>query len=185
MTPALFVFSGLPAAGKSTLAQMLARDYHAAYLRIDTIEAAMEIRTGYEGRRSPGFERIVEVLKKLSLAGKVHTGYEGYLLAHAVAADNLALGLSVVADSCNPWELTRRDWETVAHKNGAAAVNIEVICSSLDEHKQRAEQRGGPTWDEICARDYHPWTTPRIVIDTAGKSPEESFVELKEMLPAL
>jgi DNA polymerase III delta prime subunit len=36
--PALYIFSGLPGTGKSTLAQRLAGKLRCAYLRIDTIE---------------------------------------------------------------------------------------------------------------------------------------------------
>lgn len=32
---------------------------------------------------------------------------EGYRLSYRIAADNLKLGISVVADSCNPIDLTR------------------------------------------------------------------------------
>ena len=34
----LFIFSGLPAAGTSTLARFLVKEFGAVYLRIDTIE---------------------------------------------------------------------------------------------------------------------------------------------------
>jgi len=36
--PILFILSGLPASGKSTFAKLIAKEYHAIYLRIDTIE---------------------------------------------------------------------------------------------------------------------------------------------------
>jgi predicted kinase len=91
----------------------------------------------------------------------------------------------VVADSCNPWELTRREWEAVAAQNGAEALNIEVLCSDTQEHHGRVETRKPevaglklPTWEEIHSREYHPWNTPRITIDTAGRSIAESFAEL-------
>lgn len=38
----LYIFSGLPGTGKSTLAQYLAKTLGAVYLRIDTIEQAMK-----------------------------------------------------------------------------------------------------------------------------------------------
>ena len=40
--PTLFIFSGLPATGKSTLAQGLSKHIHGVYLRIDTIEQGKE-----------------------------------------------------------------------------------------------------------------------------------------------
>ena len=88
--PILYIFSGLPGSGKTTLSQRVAQSVHAVYLRIDTIEQA---------------------LRELC---SVEVQGEGYRLVYRIAADNLRVGMSVVADSCNPIELTRREWERVA-----------------------------------------------------------------------
>lgn len=82
----LIVFSGLPASGKSTIARPLALKIGAVWLRIDSIEQALR-----ESDVVPG---------SLDDAG--------YRSAYAVAEDNLRLGRDVVADSVNPWMLTRR-----------------------------------------------------------------------------
>jgi len=163
MKTVLFILSGLPASGKSSLAKLMAKEYNALYLRIDTIE---------QGLRD---------LCNFNVQG------EGYRLAYRVASDNLELGLSVVADSCNPINLTRREWEEVAIKNNCQNINIEVICSDKAEHKKRCETRNSniaglqlPTWDEIQNRNYDVWENDRIIIDTADRSAEESFTELKE-----
>lgn len=110
---------------------------------------------------------------------------EGYRLAYRIAADNLRLGTSVVADSCNPIELTRREWEQVALEAKARFVNIEVVCSDANEHRRRAETRitevSGltlPTWAEIENRDYHDWTVDRLIVDTAGKPAQACAAEL-------
>lgn len=161
--PVLFIFSGLPACGKSALAKLLAKEYNAVYLRIDTVEQ--------------GLRDICE----LNVQG------EGYRLSYRIAADNLQLGHNVVADSCNPIELTRTEWHEVAIANGSRFVNIEVVCSDKNEHKRRVETRQSEvkglnlsTWEEVSNREYQPWDSERILIDTAGKSAEESFQELKE-----
>jgi predicted kinase len=108
-----------------------------------------------------------------------------------VAADNLRLGVSVVADSCNPLALTRREWEEVAAGAGVPAVNIEVICSDEAEHRRRVETRECgvpglklPDWKAVQEREYHAWDKDRIVVDTAGKTEAACLEELLAALAA-
>ena len=157
----LFIFSGLPGSGKSTLAMALALQTGAVYIRVDTIEQALRDLCGVE----------VEA--------------EGYQLAYRIAMDNLRVGLSVVADSCNPIELTRREWERVALDAGASHMNIEVVCSDIGQHRRRVESRLSDvpglkllSWSDVTSREYQQWTAHRLVIDTAGQSSEESQAEL-------
>jgi predicted kinase len=165
-TPTLYIFSGLPGSGKSTLAQLLAVRVGAAYVRIDTIEQALRD------------------VCSIDVQG------EGYRLAYRVTADNLRLGISVVADSCNPIELTRREWEGVARDTGALYVNIEVVCSDPREHQKRVETRLStvpgltlPTWRDVTERQYDDWTVDRVVVDTFGRSEQETLDELLAKIP--
>jgi len=96
--------------------------------------------------------------------------------------DNLLLGVSVVADSCNHISLTRNEWEQVAIDAKANYLNIEIICSDNSEHRKRVDTRTStvsnlilPTWSEVESREYLPWTESRIVIDTAFKKEDDSF----------
>jgi len=158
----LYIFSGLPAAGKSTLAKNLCNKIQATYLRIDTLEQ--------------GLKDICNIKKNEG---------EGYRISYLLAKDNLILGNDVVADSVNPIELCRKEWDNVANSIGAQFVNIEVICSDKTEHKIRAETRDvgvknltPPTWDQIINREYHPWKVQVVQIDTAGKSIDQCSAEL-------
>jgi predicted kinase len=164
----LYIFSGLPGSGKTTLAQLVAQRLRSAYLRIDTIE---------QGLRD---------LCSVDVQG------EGYRLAYRIAADNLRLGVSVIADSCNPLELTRREWEQVAREAGTRHLNIEVICSDILEHRRRVDTREPdiagmklPRWDEMESRAFDPWTVDRIVVDTSGKRVEDCIDELLAELSRL
>ena len=161
----LYIFSGLPGTGKTELAKYLARKLGAAYLRIDTVEQALR-RIGV-----------------LPVDGK------GYALSRGLAADNLRIGLPVIVDSVNPWELTRRQWREVATEMGQNYLDIEVVCSSKAEHRKRVEERISdipglklPTWEQVQNRDYHPWTNPRLLVDTAGSTTEESQRELVRLI---
>ena len=166
--PILYIFSGLPGSGKSTLAQLVARQLKAVYLRIDTIEQ--------------GFRELCS----FAVQG------EGYRLDYRIASDNLRLGLSLVADSCNPTAQTRHEWEQVGRDAQADYVNIEIICSDAGEHRLRAEARAAdvlglklPTWSEIENREFHAWTVNRVVVDTAGRSSAECASELLSKLSRL
>ena len=115
---ALVVLSGLPGVGKTTIARELAVALTAVHVRIDSIEQAL---------RNGGL-----------------TVYdEGYRVAYAVAEDNLRLGRIVIADCVNPWPLTRREWQAVASRAAARDVNVELVCSDIEEHKRRVESRIG------------------------------------------
>ena len=158
MKPVLYIFSGLPASGKTELAKALAEKTKSAYLRIATIEQA------------------VRDLCAFDVQG------EGYRLSYRIAEDNLRLGISVIADSCNPWLLTRGEWHQTAENCDADYVDIEVICSDKNEHRRRVESRSSdvpglilPDWDKVINRKYDAWEAPRILIDTAGKTVYESI----------
>jgi len=156
--PRLFIFAGLPGTGKTVLSRRLARRINAVHLRIDTIEQALRDLFG------------------------VQVEGEGYRLAYRIARDNLRLGMDVIADSCNPLELTRREWEQVAENNGATFVNIEVVCTDAGEHRRRIKTRTSdapglilPTWHDVENREYHKWSRDRIIIDTAEHSGAACF----------
>jgi hypothetical protein len=60
---------------------------------------------------------------------------------------------------------------------GAPLSVVEVVCSDLAEHRRRVENRDSdldelviPTWADVEARDYEPWTEPRLVVDTSATS---------------
>ena len=114
---------------------------------------------------------------------------EGYRLSYRIAADNLRLGNCVLADSCNPIILTRREWQDVANSNNSSYTNIEVICSDTEEHKKRIKEKECdipsmvlPSWKDVKERVYDSWGENRILIDTASKHGNESFKELLSRL---
>lgn len=142
---------------------MLAAELRAAYVRIDTIETAIG--------RSEGRHRT-------------DNGWElppGYEVGYDVAADQLRIGLDVVAESVNPFGVTRDAWRDAGIRTDARIVEVEVVCSDVDEHRRRAEERLAdvaglvkPTWEEIVNREYHSWERERIVVDTAALNVDEA-----------
>lgn len=157
--PLLVVLGGVPGTGKTTVARELARLLGAVHIRIDSIEQAL--------RASAGAADTV--------------GDAGYRVSHLVAADNLRLGATVIADSVNPVAESREGWRMLATSIPARILEVELVCSDSAEHRRRIETRVSdviglrlPTWQEVLAREYEPWITDHLQIDTSATSPEDS-----------
>jgi predicted kinase len=157
----LIILSGLPGTGKTTIARQLAGEIGAVHVRIDSIEQAL--REG--GLRVEG---------------------EGYRAGYAVAEDNLRLGRIVIADSVNPWPLTRDAWRAVAARAGVPSVDVEVVCSDAAVHRRRVEGRVAdipghvlPDWDAVVRRDYRPWDGERLEVDTAHAAVDEAVRRIR------
>jgi predicted kinase len=135
----LIVFGGLPGTGKTTVSRELTIRLEATYIRIDAIEQTLH-------------------------AAGLTVGTMGYAVANGLAAENLKLGRVVIADCINPALASRVGWRQTAFGSSARIVEIELVCSDLTLHRQRAEGRSSdisgqrpPTWDEIVNRPYEPW----------------------------
>jgi predicted kinase len=158
----LIIFSGLPAVGKSTLAATMVQALPAVHLRIDIIEQSM---------RDAG---VPDPLDE-----------KGYLVAYDQAVHLLQQGHTVIADSVNPIQITRDAWHNVAKRAGVDWIDVEIVCSQSTEHRLRVDNRVVdipnlqlPSWEDIEGRDYQPWSTDRLVIDTAGRSINECAEQL-------
>ncbi len=150
--------------GKTAVARELARQLGAVYIRIDSIEQAI-LDSGMAG---PALNDA------------------GYRVGYAVAADNLRVGRTVIADSVNPIAISRDAWVEVARRAQVGAVEIEVVCSDTNEHRRRLETRitdfpgSRPlTWHEVVSREYHAWNREHVVIDTSVLSVEQSVQILR------
>jgi predicted kinase len=165
------VLAGLPGSGKSTIAQRLASEIKATYLRVDSIEQAIRSSS------------ILPLNKDM--------GPAGYMAVCRVAADNLRLGNSVIADSVNPLGSTRAAYREIAERLGVRFVEVEIICSDLAVHRHRIETRRStveglvlPTWKEVETRQYEAWDHPHLHIDTAHLSVEQSVMEIITVISA-
>lgn len=165
----LIIFSGLPGTGKTTISKEVAKRLKAIYLRVDTIEQTLKNFDGYP-------DSLV-------------IGSEGYLISYAIAKENLALGLDVIADSMNPIAITRCDWRQVAEEANTIFVEIELICSNKKEHQDRVEKRIAdidghklPTWNDVQNKDYEPWESIPLLVDTSRHTVDESVQKIIEYI---
>ncbi|HXB67573.1 MAG TPA: AAA family ATPase [Candidatus Acidoferrales bacterium] len=169
----LIIFGGLPGVGKTSVARELARHIGAVYLRIDSMEQAIRV--------SGPVSQPLNYSQPLNDAG--------YRVAYAVAEDNLRIGRIVIADSVNPLKLTRDAWLEVAGRAQVGAVEIEVQCSDVNEHRRRVETRISdipglrlPTWEDVVSREYQPWDRQHMVLETLGRSVEQNVDTVREAL---
>jgi len=157
--PLLVVIGGLPATGKSTVANLLVERLSAPYLRVDRIEQAI---VAWSALDHP-------------------VGVVGYGVAYALALDQLSLGLDVIVECVNPLAVTRDAWLSTAEDTGAVMVEVELVCTDPLEHRRRVETRVSdvegllkPTWEQVAAREYEPWHRPHLLIDTTCASAAEA-----------
>jgi predicted kinase len=167
MSTLLIVIGGLPGTGKTVVARGLARALDAVHLRIDTIEQAL--RSFKTDPDAPGAA--------------------GYVVGYDIAADNLALGRTVVADAVHPVASIRSAWRDVARRAAVAVVEVEVICSEASEHRRRVQCRSAdipglklPTWSDVQTRAYERWHGADLVIDTARQPVEQGVTALLRFL---
>lgn len=159
-TTSLIVLGGLPGCGKTTVARLLAQQLDATHLRIDTIEQSL---------RATGIAKV---------------GVAGYAIAQRIAADNLSLGRSVIADCVNPVRESRAAWHAVATGAGMAIIEIELACSDPVQHRARVETRSAdipghvlPNWEDVQTLAYEPWPGA-LRIDTAGRNAEQTVAAI-------
>jgi predicted kinase len=154
VAPVLVVVGGLPATGKSTIAGALAKRTSTPYLRVDRIEQTI---VAWSALSHP-------------------LGPVGYAVAHALAREQLELGLDLIVECVNPTAQTRDAWVGTAEAAGAVLVEV-AVCSDEDEHRRCAETRSSdvdglvkPAWTAIVDREYGPWLRRPLVVDSATTS---------------
>lgn len=148
------VVSGLPGAGKSSVADALGRRLGAAVLSVDPVEAAMW---------------------RCGIPLSFETGVAAYEVVAAVAEHQLRLGLEVIVDAVSSAEVARDAWRQAVGRTGAVMRVVEVICSDETLHRERLAGRvrgidGFPelSWAEVEHRrdEWEPWDDERAVVDS-------------------
>jgi predicted kinase len=164
----LIALSGLPGAGKTTIARLLADRLPAVHVRIDTIEQAL-LRAGW-----------VEPL-----------GAEAYVVGHGVASDNLQRGHCVIADCVNATQPSRDGWADVARSCQVPCLHVALVCGDAVEHRRRVAERTAdiaghvlPTWARVTALRWDPLAPGTLQIDTSACSADDAAATIARQLRA-
>lgn len=157
--PVLVAMAGLPGAGKSTIAEVIAARLRATIVSVDPIESAI-LDAGIDADQP--------------------TGLAAYLVAETLAEQVLMSGHSVIVDAVNAVEPARLQWRDLALRSDVPLRVVEVECSDPELHRSRLEKRvrniphfEEPSWRAVeqSLEDYRPWKgecaeLPRITLDT-------------------
>lgn len=161
--------AGLPGSGKSAVAAGVARALGCALLSVDPIEAAMW-RAGI-GRDQP-------------------TGLAAYVVAEALAAEQLLIGNDVIVDAVNDVEAARGAWRLLAVRLEMPLAYVEVYCSDEQEHQRRlaGRQRGidgfpEPTWESVIGRrnGFAGWGDDRVRVDSMRPQAQNVDIVLEHL----
>jgi predicted kinase len=156
----LIVFSGLPATGKSSIAEAVARELGIPIFAKDWLAATLK-------RLGIGYGE----------SGSSQLGQAGYELLTTLAQRQLSLGQSAILDSVLSWESTRRRWRTIAADYGAQWSVIECVCSDEKLHRTLLAGRryNIPGWQELAWVEvervrayYKPWDEEHLTLDAVN-----------------
>ncbi|MEK7324551.1 MAG: AAA family ATPase [Chloroflexota bacterium] len=149
----LVVFSGLPGAGKSALAEAAGRALGIPVFAKDWLEATV-LSCGLTGGKE-----------------NVSVGYE---LLTMLAERQLRLSQPAILDSVATFERIREQWRSLAARYNASFRAIECVCSDEALHRARLDgrQRGIPGWRELewsaverTRETYESWANERLIVD--------------------
>ncbi len=165
----LIVMAGPPGSGKSALAGPLARALGCALLAVDPIEAA---------------------LWRAGIACDQPTGLAAYIVAEALAREQLRIGNDVIVDAANDASPARQQWRSLAAQCGSPLVFVVVSCSDERVHRQRFESRRRdvegfiePAWEAVAERQagFVGWSDEGVHIDSLRQLKENTRIVLDQI----
>ena len=170
-SPRLVLIAGIPGAGKSTLAESLARHLRTPIFSMDWMLGSLVLA------RAITDENAVEVVD---------------FQLTAVAARHLQLGIDVIVDVAGHTRVDRARWRELTERLGGVFVGVECVCSDAGLHRSRVEgrSRGIPGWHatvpwqhvERMRGLWEPWEDDHLVLDSAVETPDSSLKRVLDVL---
>lgn len=153
--PVLVTMTGLPATGKSAIAEAVAAFLRCPTYSVDPLEA---------------------VLLRGGITREERSDYIAYDLAAYCAEGQLRRGQSAVVDAVNALASLQGWWADMAKRHDAAFRLIHTVCSDPGLHRSRLEGRKRnlegfcyePTWEQVQSRRYETPTLVHLALDAVG-----------------
>lgn len=148
----LIVMAGLPAAGKSTIAEVVGNRRGIPVVSVEPIESAI-LAAGIDADQP--------------------TGLAAYLVAETFAEAVLTGGGSIIVDAVNAVNPAREQWLKLAGRHEAEVRFIEVVCSDDEVHRSRLTARAerlaesglpGAFAVEQSLEEWEEWSGPSAAI---------------------
>ncbi len=164
--PILILVAGLPASGKTTFANALAKKLGALWLNSDVLREKLNLRGKYDAVSKQKVYSAMLTLAEEALLG----------------------GNSLVADSTFYKEDLRKPWKELAEKTRTDYIFIEIVVSDEDARKRllipRADSEA--TWDVYTAlkESWEPIEEPHLKLNASKLSLEQMVEEAMQVLGA-
>ena len=173
-SPVVVLVAGLPGAGKSTLAESLARAWRGPIVSMDWVQGTV---TQFPELSDETMRALVE----LNLT--------------AAVARHVTLGIDVVVDLAGHTAEARARWRELVERLGGVFVGVECVCSDERLHRERVEgrDRGVPGWYPTVPWAHvqrmrglwEPWGEDHLVLDSAVETPDSSLRKVLEVVRGL
>ncbi|SFR06728.1 Adenylylsulfate kinase [Lentzea waywayandensis] len=172
--PVVVLVAGIPGAGKSTLAESLARRLRTPIFSMDWVLGSLVLA------RAVTDENVDEVVD---------------LQLRAAVARHVQLGIDVIVDATGHTREERGQWRELTERLGGVFVGVECVCSDEVLHRERVEgrDRGIPGWHATVPWKHvqrmrglwESWEDDHLVLDSAVETPDSSLERVLEMVRGL
>jgi predicted kinase len=165
------LIAGIPGAGKSTLAESLARHLKTPIFSADWVIGSL---VPFDVLTDENAWAVVD----LNLV--------------ALIARHVQLGIDVVVDAAGHTRAERTRLRELTERLGGVFVGVECVCSDERLHRERIEgrDRGIPGWHPTVPWErvermrglWEPWDEDHLVLDSAVETPDSSLTRVLGVL---